>query len=89
LGRVLRCGQPAQHGRLCAVQLFNSWLGQRINDMLTLPLDRFDPERPIWLAQSKTGAHVVLPWQMVPELQTRASSVRERCCELRTKGLLA
>jgi hypothetical protein len=63
--------------------LFNSWLGQRINDMLALPVDRFDVERPLWVAQSKTGAHVVLPWQTVPGLQARFAERQARRRELK------
>jgi len=58
--------------------LFNSWLGQRINDMIALPADRFSLTRPLWVGQHKTGADVVLPWSMVPELQARHAQAVER-----------
>lgn len=45
---------------------FNAWLGQRNADIVALSLAAFEPSRPLWVSQTKTGADVILPWSMVP-----------------------
>lgn len=48
----------------------NEWLGQREEDLLTLPRNAWK-DGELVLAQSKTGAEVVLPLGMVPHLVAR------------------
>ena len=59
--------------------LFNGWLGQRTTDLVQIPLARIDhATRPLWVSQGKTGADVILPWQMVPELLERFRRMKAR-----------
>ena len=59
-----------------AVEL-NGWMGQREGDVLALPASRYR-DGALDVAQSKTGARVFLPIDMVPELKKRLEDQRER-----------
>ena len=74
----VECARQSGQRWLAAHILFNSWLGQRVGDMVALPLNRFRFDRPLWIGQGKTGADVVLSWQEVPELMACARWLAEQ-----------
>lgn len=57
--------------------LLNDWIGQRRGDIETMRWPHYD-DGTIAFAQSKTGAEVILPVDMVPHLKERLAQQRER-----------
>lgn len=57
--------------------ILNSWMGQREGDVINLPANRYK-QGMIEVGQSKTGARVCLPVDLVPELQQRLEEDRMR-----------
>lgn len=66
--------------------LVNSWVGQRVSDLLAAP--PIPAEGPWLIRQSKTGRTVALPVRAVPEVMARLEAVRGRAVPSETHLLI-
>ena len=57
--------------------MLNAWIGQREGDLLELPANTYQ-DGALQFTQSKTGAEVYLPIDMVPALAQRLEEERQR-----------
>lgn len=74
---IVRTADDMGYFSIGTAVMINEWMGQRLGDVLSLQLGAYK-NGCIHKRQSKTGAEVILPVDMVPQLKARIDAQIER-----------